>query len=192
MNMRTITPIALAEAAKTSAIELLDVRTPMEYQAVHIPHARNVPLDELDPVALARSHGERTDPIYIVCRSGGRGKQACGKFLTAGYENVVNVEGGTAAWETAGLPVVRGRSFISLERQVRIAAGSLALLGVALAWLVDPAFVALTAFVGAGLIYAGVTDTCGMALILAKMPWNQMETRACCSTSTSSTKEVAS
>ena len=78
----------------------------------------------------------------------------------------------------AGLPVVRGKKAISLERQVRIAAGSLVLLGVLLGWLVHPAFIGLSAFVGAGLVFAGVTDTCGMGMMLARMPWNQVKDAA--------------
>jgi rhodanese-related sulfurtransferase len=88
--------------------------------------------------------------------------------------HVVCVEGGTDAWEQAGLPVVRGHKVISLDRQVRMAAGLLVLLGVGLSFLVHPAFSALSAFVGAGLLFAGITDTCGMAMLLAKMPWNQV------------------
>ena len=113
------------------------------------------------------------EPVYLICRSGSRGKQACEKLLSAGYENVVNVEGGTLAWEKAGLPVRRGKKVISLERQVRIAAGSLVLLG-SLLGLLSPWFFALPAFVGAGLVFSGVTDTCGMGLLLAKMPWNRV------------------
>ena len=94
-------------------------------------------------------------------------------MIAAEHVNVVNVEGGTLAWAEAGLPVVRGKKAVSLERQVRIAAGSLVVLGAALSWLLHPAFIALSAFVGAGLIFAGVTDTCGMGMLLARMPWNQ-------------------
>ena len=101
-------------------------------------------------------------------------KQACAKFIAAGFTNVVNVEGDTLVWAEAGLPVVRGKKAISLERQVRIAAGSLVLTGAILGWLVHPAFIGLSAFVGAGLVFAGVTDTCGMGLLLARMPWNQV------------------
>ena len=86
----------------------------------------------------------------------------------------MNVEGGTKACEQAGLPLVRGKQVISLERQVRIAAGSLVLTGVILGWFVHPIFFGLSAFVGAGLVFAGVTDTCGMGLLLARMPWNRV------------------
>ena len=86
----------------------------------------------------------------------------------------MNVEGGTLAWDQAGLPVSRGRKVISLERQVRIAAGLLVLTGAVLALTVHPWWAGLSAFVGAGLMFAGITDTCGMALMLARMPWNQV------------------
>jgi Protein of unknown function (DUF2892) len=85
----------------------------------------------------------------------------------------VNVEGGTQACLDLGLPIARGKNSISLERQVRIAAGSLVVLGVTLGWFVHPVFFGLAAFVGAGLVFAGVTDTCGMGMLLARMPWNQ-------------------
>jgi rhodanese-related sulfurtransferase len=110
--------------------------------------------------------------LYLICRSGARGNQACEKFLKAGFANVVNVDGGTLACQDAGLPLVRGQKTISLERQVRIAAGSLVLLGIGLGWLVHPYLLGLSAFVGAGLVFAGVTDTCGMGMLLARMPWN--------------------
>ena len=175
MRVLTISPLDLTERYKSGTkIDLIDVRTPVEYQELHVANARNVPLDQLDPVKLMQANdGSGQGTLYVICRSGGRGKQACEKFLAAGYTNVVNVEGGTLACEQAGLPVVRGKKTISLERQVRIAAGSLVLLGAVLSWIVHPAFVALSAFIGAGLIFAGVTDTCGMGLLLARMPWNQ-------------------
>jgi rhodanese-related sulfurtransferase len=111
--------------------------------------------------------------LYVICRSGSRGKQACEKFLAAGYTNIINVEGGTQAWDQSGLPVVRGKKAISLERQVRIAAGLLVLIGSVLG-VFYPYWIGLSAFVGAGLTFAGITDTCGMGMILARMPWNQV------------------
>jgi hypothetical protein len=107
--------------------------------------------------------------LYLICRSGSRGRQACAKFLAAGYTNISNVEGGTLACVECGLPVVRGKKTIALERQVRIAAGLLVVLGALLSWLIHPAFIGLAAFVGAGLVFSGVTDTCGMGLLLARM-----------------------
>ena len=173
--MTAIEPRELAELSKSGRpIDLIDVRTPTEFREVHVGFARNVPLDRLDPAAVVQSRaGPAGDPVYVVCRSGGRGAQACERFARAGFPNVVNVAGGTAACVAAGLPVARGPTAISLERQVRVAAGSLVLLGAALGALAHPAFVGLSAFVGAGLVFAGVTDTCGMGLALARMPWNR-------------------
>ncbi len=170
--MTVVKPGELAELLKQGkSIELIDVRTPTEFGEVHVDCARNVPLDRLDPREFI--NGSAKGPYYVICRSGGRSKQACEKLESAGLANVVNIEGGTLACIAAGLPVVRGKKAISLERQVRIAAGSLVFLGAALAWFVHPAFVGLSAFIGAGLVFAGVTDTCGMGMILARMPWNQ-------------------
>jgi rhodanese-related sulfurtransferase len=171
----TITPCELAELAKQGqTVDLIDVRTPAEYRELHAGPARLIPLDSLEPDAVMASRGEAADqPLYFICRSGSRGKQACAKFVAAGYRNVVNVEGGTLAWEQAGLAVVRGEKTISLERQVRIAAGSLVVLNTALGAFVHPAFLGLSAFVGAGRVFAGVTDTCGMGMLLARMPWNR-------------------
>jgi rhodanese-related sulfurtransferase len=171
----TISPHGLAELQKSGrVIDLIDVRTPVEYREVHLDFARNIPLDQLDPEAVMQArNGSKDESLYVVCRSGSRGKKACEQFRQAGFANVVNVEGGTLACEQAGLSVARGKKTIPLERQVRIAAGSLVLLGAILGWLVHPAFVGLSAFVGAGLIFSGVTDTCGMGMLLAKMPWNQ-------------------
>ncbi len=190
MSATTISPQRLAELCKDGKIDLIDVRTPVEFREVHVEHARNVPLERLDPAALIQGRSERRDePLYLVCRSGSRGRQACEKFLAAGFPNVVNVEGGTLACVEAGLPVVRGKKAMSLERQVRIAAGSLVLLGALSGWLVHPAFVGLAAFVGAGLVFAGITDTCGMGMLLARMPWNQVKDAP---TGCRATKEVCS
>jgi rhodanese-related sulfurtransferase len=176
MSVATISPRQLADLCEGGRIDLLDVRTPVEFRELHAAGARNVPLDRLDPAAVMRARGGSSgEPLYVICRSGSRGRQACEKFLAAGFTSAVNVEGGTLAWAECGLPVVRGRKAISLERQVRIAAGSLVLLGVLLGWLVHPVLVGLAAFVGAGLVFAGVTDTCGMGLLLARMPWNRVE-----------------
>jgi len=160
--------------AKGSAVELLDVRTPGEYNALHVPGAKLVPLDELDVVAFLKQREAGDKPIYVLCQSGGRARKAIEKFARAGFDGCVLVEGGTQAWIEAGLPVSRGRAkVISLERQVRIAAGLLVLAGVVFGWFTHPGFFGLAAFVGAGLVFAGVTDFCGMGLLLAKMPWNQ-------------------
>ena len=145
---------------------LLDVRSPAEFRAVHADGAVNVPLGDVDATAY---EGRR---VNVICQTGGRARQAAETLAGGGVEAAV-VRGGTVAWEAAGLPVVRGKKSVSLERQVRIAAGLLVLIGVGLSLLVHPWFVGLSAFVGAGLLFSGVTDTCGMGTVLAKMPWNR-------------------
>jgi rhodanese-related sulfurtransferase len=176
MSIETITPRQLGDLLREGRrVDLIDVRTPIEFREVHLQAARNVPLDRLDPKAVMAERGHAaSQPLYVVCKSGSRGKQACERFLAAGFTNIVNVEGGTLACVEAGLPVKTGKKAISLERQVRIAAGTLVLTGAVLGTFVHPYWVGLSAFVGAGLVFAGVTDTCGMAIMLGRMPWNQV------------------
>jgi rhodanese-related sulfurtransferase len=174
-GLQTASPAEVA-ARRSRGLEtaLIDVRTPVEFSEVHAEGARLIPLDKLDPQAVMSGRSGSSDqPLFFICKSGGRSAKAVEKCRAAGFTNAISVEGGTAAWERAGLPVVRGaRKLMSLERQVRIGAGSLVLVGVLLGWLVHPAFFGLSAFVGAGLVFAGVTDWCGMGMLLAKMPWN--------------------
>jgi len=173
MSVTVIKPHEFMKLCKAgNKIDLIDVRTPVEFREIHVEIARNVPLDQLDAAALLQSHNGSDEPLYVICRSGNRGQMACEKLLRAGFTHVVNIEGGTLACAEVGLPVVRGKKTMSLERQVRIAAGSLVLLGAALSF-VHPAFIGLSAFVGAGLVFAGITDTCGMGMLLARMPWNR-------------------
>src|SRR5690606_25251468 len=124
--------------------------------------------------------------IAVLCKSGQRARMAADRLASLGFDLQV-VEGGTDACVAAGVPVVRGAAQVmSLERQVRIVAGSLVLMGALLGWLVAPGFYVLSGFVGAGLVFAGVTDTCAMGLLLARMPWNSRqarETASCCSPS---------
>ena len=151
---------------------LLDVRTPGEFDAEHIAGAYNVPLDTLaehGPEIRARV----ADPVVLVCRSGQRARRAEEALKGAGMANLHVLDGGIAAWRMAGRPVVTGAPRMSLERQVRIAAGALAALGGFLALLVHPYFAALSAFVGSGLVFAGVTDTCMMGMLLARLPYNR-------------------
>jgi len=108
-----------------------------------------------------------------LCASGNRAKKASEKFLAEGIPYCLVVEGGTQAWEAAGLSVIKGKGVISIERQVRIGAGTMVLAGVLLGYYVHPGWYLLSGFIGCGLIFAGTTDWCGMGLLLAKMPWNQ-------------------
>jgi rhodanese-related sulfurtransferase len=165
----SISPAELADALKKEGVSLIDVRTTAEFQEVHVRGARNVPLDRLN----AKEFQGREHQLYVICQKGGRGAKACEQLAAGGVANVVNVEGGTLACVSAGLPVNRGKKTMSLERQVRIAAGSLVLVGTVLGALIHPYWLGLSGFVGAGLLFAGITDTCGMAMMLARMPWNQ-------------------
>lgn len=174
--MKTISPIELQQLLTANPkLPLLDVRTPVEFAEVHVAQTRNIPLDEINPKELAGSGQIRKDqPVYILCRSGQRATRAAEKFSKEGFVSPVVIEGGTLACIEANLPVVRGKAkVISLERQVRIVAGALVFIGVALGWFVHRNFFGLSAFVGAGLVFAGITDFCGMGLLLAKAPWNK-------------------
>jgi rhodanese-related sulfurtransferase len=170
MKMTTTELKAALDAGKT--VKLIDVRTPAEYGEVHISGTRLMPLDRLDAEEV-KTTVDGADACVIICRSGKRAEQAGRKLAAAGCENVQVLEGGVDAWVAAGFPVQRGKAAMSLERQVRIAAGLMVLTGVILGTWVHPGFYGLSAFVGAGLTFAGLTDWCGMAMLLARMPWNQ-------------------
>lgn len=175
MSVSTISPAEAFAGRAAGNASLIDVRTPAEFRAIHAQGAELIPLDRLDAKKLS---SENRGPVYLICASGTRAKLAAEKLDAAGVSQPTVIQGGTKAWEAAGLPVVRGKSAISLERQVRIAAGSLVLIGTILGWFVHRYFYGLPAFVGAGLVFAGVTDTCGMALLLARAPWNQIHADA--------------
>lgn len=175
MTVATINVKQLYDLQKSGeSPQILDVRTPGEFESVHAETAHNVPLDELDPGGYARSHAfDASAPLYVICKMGGRSHQACEKFIAAGHHDVVNVEGGTEAWQRAGNPVAVGeRKVLPLDCQVRIAAGSLVVIG-ALLSLLNSAFAVIPIFIGAGLVYSGATNTCGIASVFARMPWNQ-------------------
>lgn len=160
---------------------VLDVRTHMEHSEKHIAlnHA-HVPLDELDPNDFMMRHGlDREAHIYLLCRSGTRAALAAKKFIDSGYKNVKVVEGGISLYEISGHEM-KGRNItssqekgpITLERQVRIAVGLITAVGAALGLIVNPIITLIPLLTGLGLIFAGITDRCGMALLLAKAPWN--------------------
>ena len=180
----TLSPATLADLRrKGEKVTLIDVRTPAEYGEVHVDFAHNIPLDRLDAKAVAAVAGD--GPVYFVCKSGNRSQKACEKLLAAGLNDVVSVEGGTAACEAAGVPVVRGRKVMSLERQVRIAAGALVAIGAALAAFGPDVMwqrigMGLAGFVGCGLMFAGIT----------RMPWNQASGGGSCRTGASCSRAV--
>jgi len=177
-DIATISPLSLKTLYdREPGIHVFDVRTPAEFQELRLPFSKLAPLEALKPRELVKQAGiGDADTIYLSCKTGTRSRMAAEKFLKEGFGNVSVVEGGVEAWEAAGLPVIRGRKVISLERQVRIAAGSLVVLGLTLGYTVHPGVVGLSAFVGCGLVFAGITDTCGMGMLLARMPWNQAGT----------------
>ena len=178
----TITCQEFAPLSRKGGFDMIDVRTPMEFYEVHAVGSLLAPLDTLNPEQIMASRGARAgDPLYVICRTGGRSAQACKAFEKAGFSNVVNVEGGTLAWVAAGLPVNRGtRKMISLERQVRICAGMIVLAGTLLG-LISLWFLIIPGFIGAGLTFSGLSNTCGMGLMLAKMPWNKSLKASDCS-----------
>ena len=181
--MNTITPRQLNERLqKGERLHLLDVRTPAEHAEVHVPGVHLAPLDRLDPAQLADVNGFAKDqPVFVLCRTGSRAKQAAQQLEKGGFSQCQVVEGGTMAWAEAGLPVNRGTSKVmSLERQVRIAAGAIVLTGALLAQFINPTFIWLSGFVGAGLMFEGITDTCAMGMLISKLPWNQRGSAACC------------
>ena len=155
---------------QNSGIPLIDVRTPAEYGSIHADGAVNHPMESLQ---LEKIPFSKEDEIHVICQSGGRSLKVSQRLEAAGFTHIVNIEGGTSAWHAAGLPVVEGKKVMSLERQVRIAAGSLVVIGDAVGQFVHPGGFGLSAFIGAGLVFAGVTDTCGMGMMIAKMPWNR-------------------
>lgn len=170
---KTISPKELAGLIRDGQpCDLIDVRTPAEYREVHSKWARNIPLDTFDAEALIGNRDEN-QTLYVICKSGARAGKACEALRKTGYQEVVNVEGGTDAWVGAGLPIEEGKKTMSLERQVRITAGALVVTGAILSQLIAQPWVYLSGFVGAGLVFAGITDTCGMGMLLAKMPWNR-------------------
>lgn len=173
--MKTINPKTVAEQPNAF---ILDVRTPVEFREIHVPGSILHPLHSLDPAKVKEWAGNR--PCYVMCRSGNRARQAAEKLIAAGLTQIEVIEGGILAWEKAGLKVNHGSKSISIERQVRIGAGAMVLAGVLLGAFLNPWFLILSGLVGCGLMVAGITDWCGMGLLLARMPWNQ-PAESCCS-----------
>ena len=150
---------------------LIDVREPSEYAAEHIPEARLLPLSTFDPMRVPQEAGKK---VVLHCVMGMRSAQAGQKLLDAGFTTVYNFRGGVQAWKDAGYTTTRGqRTPLSLPRQVQIISGSLVLLGTLLGVIASPWFLLLSAVMGVGLVYAGVSGTCGMATLLARLPYNQ-------------------
>ena len=155
----------------SSGVELIDVREYPEFASGSIPGAKMVPLAT---VPAESSRWDRKAAYVVVCKSGKRSMQAAEQMLNAGFTDVSILEGGTEAWITEGFPLRRSESRPwSLERQVRAVAGSMIVISALFGLMVSPWFIAWTLLVGAGLVFAGVTDTCMMASLLGRLPWNR-------------------
>lgn len=177
----TLTTIDTATASKlltatdpSGRHQWIDVRSPSEYASGHVPGAVNIPLDQIE----ARLDDLLPNiPIIIVCQAGKRARMVAG-LLQPCRTDVTVLDGGTTAWSAAGLPLVASvKSRFSLERQVRLVAGVLVLIGVALSLTLQRNWIFLAAFVGAGLSFAGLSDICLMAGLLTRMPWNQTRSK---------------
>lgn len=176
-NMTNDKPIDLSPAEVKAQLEqagsvLIDVREPFEHLAERIEGAVPMPLGLLDPAAIRQRYAGKQ--VIFHCAAGGRSAKACKQYAQGQDEPTHHLAGGIEAWKQAGLPTLKPKAGpIPVMRQVQIAAGSLVMVGLVLGWFVHPAFLLLSAFVGCGLVFAGVTGFCGMGRLLSKMPWNK-------------------
>lgn len=174
----TTSPAELNERFSRGSCQLIDVREPVEHAEMYIPGARLIPLGELEKRA---SEISKDLPVVIHCRSGKRGEQALSKLKALGFPQVENLTGGILAWKEAGLPVKSSEQKVfPLMQQVQLIIGAGVWLGVILALTVHPYWAFLCAFFASGLLLAGSTGWCGLAILLSKMPWNRVEGQACC------------
>jgi len=166
----SITAETLAQQLSDRSVTVIDVREPMEYASGHIAGSLNMPLSRLQKGELPQGS------LVLVCQSGNRSARAVQRLIQQGHPDTVrDLQGGLPSWQQAGLPLHRLKNApIALMRQVQIAAGSLVLLGLILSSTVSPTWILLSWFVGAGLVFAGISGFCGMARLLAVMPWNKV------------------
>ena len=172
MPFKTIDANTLKNWMDKGEVVLVDVREPAEHKAENIPAAKLIPLSSVCKQALPGTAGKK---LVIHCKAGKRGGMACEKLMAEDPNlEVYNLEGGISAWVQAGYAVkTSGKFFLPLDRQVQLTIGLGLLLSVALGYGVHPGFFLLAGFFGLGLTFAGLTGTCGLAMLLAKMPWNR-------------------
>ncbi|OIJ64321.1 rhodanese-like domain-containing protein [Streptomyces mangrovisoli] len=176
--MTTPATYGIAEArARLHELTVVDVRTPGEYASGHVPGALNIPLDQVRRALPELRHAAGRGDLLVVCASGARSQSACTLLAEHGIATATLV-GGTHAWSAGGHALHRPaacdtRAGWSMERQVRFTAATLVLLGLLLGVLVHPACLLLSAGVAAGLVFSAVTDTCGMAALLSRLPHNR-------------------
>lgn len=174
----SITPDQL-ETLLARGCSLVDVREPVEFSECKIPGARSIPLGQIEK---RHSEIDATLPIVVMCQGGKRGAMAMEKLHSLGLSEVKNLEGGILAWKAAGLPVESGaRKCLPLMQQVQVIIGVGVLTGVVLSKFVHADFIYLSAFFGAGLVFAGLSGWCGLAILMSKMPWNHVGDSSCCS-----------
>ncbi|MDX2017330.1 MAG: rhodanese family protein [Planctomycetota bacterium] len=180
-----LTPAQVQRWLSTGACVLIDVREPDEFARERIEGSTLLPLSAFDPVRVA-SLARPGVPIVIHCKAGKRSADAvarCGSLAASGAQ-VLSLPGGIDAWKAAGLPVAPARESapgpaISVMRQTQLIIGAVVLAGALAGWFVHPGFLALPAFMGAGLIVAGATGTCGLATLVGALPWNRAHSGAC-------------
>lgn len=162
---------AVQRVAAGGAISVIDVRMGLEYEGEHIDGTQLIPLDQL--AARVNDVLAMPAPRLLLCRTGQRAGMARETLAKLGVSGLSVIQGGIEAYRAVGGDTVEGKAVMSLERQVRIVAGSIGAIGALLAIFVHPAFIALPLFIGVGQVFAGISDWCGMGLLLAKMPWNR-------------------
>ncbi|MEK9970090.1 MAG: rhodanese family protein [Ferrovibrio sp.] len=171
MSISKISPSELQRRLQDDSAVLIDIREAAEYAREHIRGARLVPLSSIDSHDFDTQHGKAA---VFTCRSGNRTAMNAARLLAKGFSEAYMLDDGLDGWKRAGLPVhFNADAPLDLQRQVQIAAGGMAFTGAVLAWLVSPWFILLSGFVGAGLMTAGLTGFCGMARLLALLPWNR-------------------
>jgi rhodanese-related sulfurtransferase len=169
--LNPITALDLKRRLDAGDAVLIDIRETDEHAREHILGARLAPLSAIDAHDFDRDHAKAA---VFHCKSGMRTQANAARLIARGFREAYFLEGGIEAWKAAGYAVhANTKAPLEIMRQVQIAAGALVLIGVALGWFVHPAFFALSAFVGAGLTFAGATGWCGMAMLLKAMPWNR-------------------
>jgi len=172
VSLEMISPAQAQQLRANDAnIKFLDVRSALEFSQAHIKDSVNIPIDMLTAKLNELSNQKQT---YIVfCRTGNRSPMAADMLMQSGIHSVKVMDGGMNRWQKEKRPVIKGEGGISLERQVRVIAGSLAFAGIALSWFVHPYCIGISVFVSCGLIYAGLTDNCLMGMLLMKLPYNK-------------------
>ncbi|MEK9968451.1 MAG: rhodanese family protein [Ferrovibrio sp.] len=171
MSIPKISPAELQRRLQEDSVVLIDIREAGEYAREHIHGARLVPLSAIDSHDFDTQHGKAA---VFTCRSGNRTAMNGARLLAKGFAEAYVLDGGLDGWKRAGLPIhFNAEAPLDLQRQVQIAAGTLAFAGAVLAWFISPWFILLSGFVGAGLMTAGMTGFCGMARMLALLPWNR-------------------